>query len=130
MFGCVYGRLPYRSLLFEWRYEEKESLQLAPVVAYPQESGYTRITEYKKLPIQIGKGTSYAVEYPLSYRERKEHEPYYPLLIKKSQERYEKYRVLANAVHKFVCCGRLGDFKYYNMDQALERALIVLQEMT
>lgn len=52
LFDCAYGRLPYRSLRFEWRYEETVSFQNAPVVAYPQEAGYTRITEYKKLPVQ------------------------------------------------------------------------------
>lgn len=51
LFDGVYGSLPYRSLRFEWRFEDKDSLQDAPVVAYPQEKGYTRITEYKKLPV-------------------------------------------------------------------------------
>lgn len=125
LFGCVYGKLPYRSLRFEWRYEEKESLQPAPVVAYPQEKGYTRITEYKKLPIQDKLGTSYAVEYPLPYKNGEQMEPYYPVLTESSQKQYESYRALADAVQGFVCCGRLGDFKYYNMDQALENALMI-----
>ena len=127
LFGCVYGKLPYRSLRFEWRYEEKESLQPAPVVAYPQEEGYTRITEYKKLPIQNKLGTSYAVEYPLLYRNEEAMEPYYPVLTENSQKQYESYRALADTVQGLVCCGRLGDFKYYNMDQALEQAITVCQ---
>lgn len=123
LFGRVYGALPYRSLRFAWRYEEKDSLQNAPVVAYPQETGYTRITEYKKLPVQEGHGTSYALEYPLPYQEGQSAEPYYPVLTQESQQQYEKYRKLADAVPGLICCGRLADFKYYNMDQALERAL-------
>jgi len=123
LFGCVYGRLPYRSLRFEWRYEEKDSLQEAPIVAYPQEPGYTRITEYKKLPVQHGRGTSYAVEYPLPYQQGKGQEPYYPVLTADSQARYERYRALAGQIPNLFCSGRLADFKYYNMDQALERAL-------
>ena len=123
LFGRVYGALPYRSLRFAWRYEEKDSLQNAPVVAYPQEAGYTRITEYKKLPLQEGHGTSYALEYPLPYQEGQSVEPYYPVLTQESQQQYEKYRKLADAVPGLICCGRLADFKYYNMDQALERAL-------
>lgn len=67
LFGCKYGKLPYRSLRFEWMYEDKESFQDMPVVAYPQAEGFTRITEYKKLPYQDVKGTTYAVEYPLPY---------------------------------------------------------------
>ncbi len=123
LFGGVYGRLPYRSLRFEWKYEDKESLQDAPVVAYPQEAGYTRITEYKKLPVQTGTGTSYALEYPLTYQEGTQQEPYYPVLTEQSQQQYEQYRRAAEAVPNLICCGRLADFKYYNMDQALEQAL-------
>ena len=121
LFGGIYGRLPYRSLRFEWKYEEKDSLQNAPVVAYPQEAG--RITEYKKLPVQTGTGTSYALEYPLTYQEGTQQEPYYPVLTEQSQQQYEQYRRAAEAVPNLICCGRLADFKYYNMDQALEQAL-------
>ena len=123
LFGGIYGRLPYRSLRFEWKYEDKESLQDAPVVAYPQEAGYTRITEYKKLPVQTGTGTSYALEYPLTYQEGTQQEPYYPVLTEQSKQQYEQYRRAAEAVPNLICCGRLADFKYYNMDQALEQAL-------
>lgn len=125
LFGGIYGQLPYRSLRFEWKYDQKNSLQDAPVVAYPQEKGYTRITEYKKLPVQPGVGTSYAVEYPLTYQEGMRQEPYYPVLTERSQQQYEKYKKLADEIPNLICCGRLADFKYYNMDQALERAISV-----
>lgn len=125
LFGCAYGRLPYRSLRFEWKYSEVDSLQDAPVVAYPQVDGYTRITEYKKLPVQDKPGTSYAVEYPLPYREGEKMEPYYPVLTEESQAQFAKYKALADRIPNLICCGRLADFKYYNMDQALERALQV-----
>lgn len=125
LFGCVFGRLPYRSLRFEWKYTERDSVQLAPVVAYPQEKDYTRITEYKKLPIQNGPGSSYAVEYPLPYQEGAYMEPYYPVLTEASQKQYAQYRELADQIPNLVCCGRLADFKYYNMDQALKQALLL-----
>lgn len=128
LFGCVYGRLPYRSLRFEWKYEEKDRLQDAPVVAYPQEAGYTRITEYKNLPVQDKPGTSYALEYPLPYREGEKMEPYYPVLTEESQVQFAKYQALAEQIPNLICCGRLADFKYYNMDQALERALTVCKD--
>lgn len=123
LFGCVYGRLPYRSLRFEWKHTERDSVQSAPVVAYPQEAGYTRITEYKKLPVQDGPGSSYAVEYPLPYKDGEALEPYYPVLTSQSQKQYDKYKALADQLPNLLCCGRLADFKYYNMDQALEKAL-------
>lgn len=125
LFGCRYGRLPYRSLRFEWKYTHKDSFQPAPVVAYPQEAGFTRITEYKKLPIQDRRGSSYAVEYPIPYREGEASEPYYPVLTENSQRLYVRYRKMAEQIPNLIWCGRLADFKYYNMDQALERALLV-----
>jgi len=129
LFGGIYGRLPYRSLRFEWKYENKDSLQNAPVVAYPQEEGYTRITEYKKIPMQNKSGTSYAVEYPLPYKEGEKMEPYYPVLTEESQQQYEQYKEMADRIENLICCGRLADFKYYNMDQALNRALDVVKRL-
>ncbi|WP_457944669.1 UDP-galactopyranose mutase [Caproiciproducens sp. LBM24188] len=123
LFDCVVGPLPYRSLHFEWMHEDIESKQKAPVVAYPQAEGYTRITEYKKLPVQKVRGTTYAVEYPLPYHSGSQSEPYYPVLTEESKRQYASYKKLANKVDNLYYCGRLADFKYYNMDQALERAL-------
>ena len=123
LFGLSEGKLPYRSLRFEWKYENIDSKQDAPVVAYPQAEGFTRITEYKKLPVQNVKGTTYAVEYPLTYNENGKMEPYYPVLTENSQNIYKKYLEKAKVVNNLYCAGRLADFKYYNMDQALERAL-------
>ena len=123
LFGLEYGKLPYRSLRFEWKYEDIESKQDAPVVAYPQADGFTRITEYKKLPVQNVKGTTYAVEYPLTYSENEKMEPYYPVLTEDSQLMYARYAAKAKQIKGLYCAGRLADFKYYNMDQALERAL-------
>lgn len=129
LFGGVYGQLPYRSVSFEWRYEEKDSLQDAPVVAYPKEPGFTRITEYKKLPVQDKPGTSYAVETSLPYKEGEKMEPYYPVLTEASQKQYTQYKALADRIPNLICCGRLADFKYYNMDQALDRALGICEAM-
>lgn len=125
LFGCVHGRLPYRSLRFVWKYEDKDSIQDAPVVAYPKEAGFTRITEFKQLPVQNVCGTTYALEYPLPYKEGDKMEPYYPVLTEASQAQYAKYKAMADQIPNLICCGRLADFKYYNMDQALDRALSV-----
>lgn len=129
LFGCRYGKLPYRSLRFEWKYEEVESFQNMPVVAYPQADGYTRITEYKKLPYQDVAGTTYAVEYPLPYKQGESNEPYYPVLTDDSKTLYEKYKWLAEKTDNLICCGRLADFKYYNMDLAIDRALSVADQL-
>lgn len=129
LFGNCYGKLPYRSLRFEWKYEDIESKQNAPVVAYPQAEGFTRITEYKKLPVQDVKGTTYAVEYSLLYDDKEKMEPYYPVLTEGSQKKYGKYLKKASNIKNLFLAGRLADFKYYNMDQALERALDICKEL-
>lgn len=67
------------------------------------------------------------MEYPLPYREGEKMEPYYPVLTAESQEQYAKYATLAQQIPNLIPCGRLADFKYYNMDQALERALNVCE---
>lgn len=124
LFGWKYGELPYRSLRFEWKTEEKASFQPAPVVAYPQAEGFTRITEYTKLPIQkVGDLTAYAIEYSLPYEPGKKAEPYYPIPNDENMNLYEKYRLLATRFKNLYLCGRLANYKYYNMDQALENAL-------
>lgn len=127
LFGHRYGRLPYRSLRFEWKHDDIESFQDMPVVAYPQADGYTRITEYKKLPYQNVKGTTYAVEFPLPYKRGEDNEPYYPVLTDESKMLFERYRDMVADIKGLICCGRLADFKYYNMDQAIERALTVVE---
>lgn len=125
LFGLSEGPLPYRSLRFEWKFEEKDSFQPYPVVAYPQANGFTRIVEFKKLPVQDVPGTTYEVEYPISYLPGQGAEPYYPLLTEASQLQYSRYAEKVARVKHLYCCGRLADFKYYNMDQALEKALQV-----
>ena len=124
LFKNKYGKLPYRSLEFKWVTEEKKSFQQAPVVAYPQEKDFTRITEYTKLPVQnVGEKTTYAIEYSIPYKNNKRNEPYYPVLTEESANIYQQYKEEATKYKKMILSGRLADFKYYNMDQALERAL-------
>ena len=125
LFNYRFGKLPYRSLRFEWHYENIESKQQLPVVAYPQAEGFTRIVEYSKLPVQKGKGTTYEIEYSFQADDYSEQEPYYPVLTKYSQYKYELYKSLAGKVKNLYLCGRLAEFKYYNMDQALQHALEV-----
>ena len=81
------------------------------------------------MPIQNVKGTTYAIEYPLQYESDKKQEPYYPLLTEESQLLAEKYKARAKKIQNFYFCGRLADFKYYNMDQALDQALNVCKEI-
>ena len=128
LFGMDAGILPYRSLVFKWVYEINSDKQPAAVVAYPQEK-FTRITEYKKLPIQDCVGTSYAIEYPASYNLSTGQEPYYPVLTEESKDLSDLYKQRANNIRNFYFCGRLADFEYYNIDQTLKRALEVCKQL-
>ena len=129
LFGSCYGELPYRSLRFEWKHEDIDSFQDMPVVAYPQAPDFVRIIEYKKLPVQDVNGTTYEVEYSLPYKNGEKNEPYYPLLTETSQQQYDRYKRLAENVNNLYICGRLGDFKYYNMDQTLEKSLKIANDI-
>ncbi len=124
LFGKKYGALPYRSLRFEWQTEKGDHVLDAPLVAYPEAEGYTRITEYSHFPqMERHDKTSLAYEYPLPYKEGVEAEPYYPILTQESMELHERYMKELDNIPNLICCGRLADFKYYNMDQALEGTL-------
>ena len=54
-------------------------------------------------------------------------EPFYPMLTEESKRQYEKYRHMADEIPSLYCCGRLADFKYYNMDEAIDRALHIAE---
>lgn len=129
LFHCDIGELPYRSLRFKWVHEDIDSFQDMPVVAYPQAADYTRITEYKKLPIQQVSGTTYAVEYPLPYKTGQKQEPYYPVPSEESNILYRKYRERTNTIQNLICGGRLADYQYYNIDQAISRALGIASDL-
>lgn len=128
LFGCRYGRLQYRSLRFEYETLAMESYQEACGVAHPKAEGFTRITEYTKLPVQTGLGrTVIAREYPVPYGE--EAEPYYPILTEETQRLAARYRALAEQVHGLYLCGRLAEFRYYNMDEAVWAAAQLAREL-
>lgn len=128
LFRYRFGILPYRSLFFVYKSVRLESYQNVAIVAYPKAEGYTRITEYTKMPYQDGLGwTTIAFEYPVNYDKnaKKGNEPYYPVLTKESQRVYKKYKEFADQFKNLTLIGRLAEFKYYNMDQVILRAIEV-----
>lgn len=130
LFNLKYKRLPYRSLYFDLKTLDIESYQETSGVAYPMAEGYTRITEYTKIPIQNVKGkTTIAVEYPVFYGSENGKEAYYPILTEDSQRIYKKYKEEVEKYSKLFLCGRLADFKYYNMDDVIIRAFDVFKNL-
>jgi UDP-galactopyranose mutase len=119
-FNYRYGKLPYRSLEFKHETHDTEKFQEAPVVNYPNEQAYTRITEFKCLTGQEHKKTSIVYEYPQA-----EGDPYYPIPRPENAELYNKYKALADSRPDVHFVGRLATYKYYNMDQIVAQALTV-----
>lgn len=128
LFGKKLGELPYRSLNIEYRYEQHEKGFALPcqVISYPQADGYTRDTEYKQINY-IGVDTPYTViarEFPLPYAKNSKigNIPYYPIINQPNLELFSRYKVLAEKYQNLFLCGRLADYKYYNMDLIIENA--------
>ena len=92
--------------------------QSAPVVNYPNDQLYTRITEFKYLTGQEHAKTSVVYEFP-----KAEGDPYYPVPRKENADLYAQYKSLADATHDVHFVGRLATYKYYNMDQIVAQAL-------
>lgn len=120
-FDYCYGRLPYRSLKFVHETIDQEIFQPVAVVNYPSEDvEYTRITEYKYLTGQKHAKSSLTWEYPSA-----QGDPFYPIPRAENQALYKKYEALANNLPDVTFLGRLGSYRYYNMDQIVGQALAV-----
>ncbi len=127
-FDYCFGRLPYRSLEFEFRTFDKEWFQEAAQVNYPNDFDYTRITEFKHFSKQELPITSVAYEYPKAYINGV-NEPYYPIQRKENDELYNKYKAIADRLdEKVLFLGRLAEYKYYNMDQIVGVALMTFEK--
>ncbi len=117
-FEYRFGKLPYRSLEFKFETRGVAIAQEAPVINYPNENAYTRVTEFKYLTGQQHPQTTLVYEYP-----KAEGDPYYPIPRAENQTLYRKYQALADQTDGVHFLGRLGTYKYYNMDQCVAQAL-------
>jgi UDP-galactopyranose mutase len=124
-FDFKFGKLPYRSLEFKHETLNVEKFLAAPVVNYPNEHLYTRITEFKALTGQQHPKTSVVYEYP-----KAEGDPYYPIPRLENAELYNKYKKLADQTPNVHFVGRLATYKYYNMDQVVAQALTLYKKLT
>jgi len=124
-FDYRYGKLPYRSLEFKHETINAPVHQPAPVINYPNEHLYTRVTEFKYLTGQEHSKTSIVYEYP-----RAEGDPYYPVPRPENAEIYKQYKALADATPGVHFVGRLATYKYYNMDQVVAQALTLYNQLS
>lgn len=125
LFGCRFGRLPYRSLRFDFEHLDQPDFQDGhSVVNYTVSEDFTRITEFQYLTGQQGcDGTTIVREYPFAYTGAQGEIPYYAILNAENEALYEKYRALTAHLDHFYLLGRLAEYKYYNMDAMARKAL-------
>ncbi|HEY0858714.1 MAG TPA: UDP-galactopyranose mutase [Albitalea sp.] len=123
-FNFKYGRLPYRSLRFEHVNLPKERFQQVGTVNYPNDYGYTRITEFKHLTGQSHASTSLVYEYPCA-----EGDPYYPVPRPENAALYRRYEEDAETLENVTFVGRLASYKYYNMDQVVGQSLAAFKRL-
>lgn len=127
LFEYKFGELPYRSLDLEFETLKTEYFQEIATVNYPNDNDFTRITEFKHIhPINTSR-TVILKEYPKKCVVGKDI-PYYPIFTKGNQEKYNKYKELTKGFENLILIGRLAEFRYYDMDDILKRAMELFKE--
>ncbi len=131
LFALKYGELPYRSLDIQYQWFDKEQVYPEKIISFPQAEGYTRKTEYKFMMYDNSatKGSIIATEYPTAYIKGGKLAPFYPVITDETKSRYECYRKEAESYGNIFLCGRLADFKYYNMDDCILHAFEVFDDI-
>ena len=120
------GQLEYRSLRFETEVLDEADHQGVAVMNYNErEVPYTRVIEHKHFEFGTQPKTVVTREYPADWKPGDE--PYYPINDERNTALYEQYRELADREGKVVFAGRLGGYKYYDMDKAIAAAFEVVK---
>lgn len=121
-----YGLLPYRTLELKFEQYNCDNYQPNSVVNYPNDEDFTRITEFKYLTRQeVKDNTTILKEFSAQYdiNNEKFADPYYPITNDENLELYNKYKKDLESFNNIILCGRLAEYKYYNMDAVIGRAL-------
>ncbi|MCR5639077.1 MAG: UDP-galactopyranose mutase [Lachnospiraceae bacterium] len=130
-YGYKYGRLKYRSLKFKFETYRMEEYQEAPVVNYPNDYDYTRITEFKKMTWQKSDVTTIVKEFPCDYDpdDPEADEPYYPFPTKEWKDKFALYKADMDKEKRVHFIGRLAQYRYYNMDAVVRTAIDLAKEV-
>jgi UDP-galactopyranose mutase len=123
-FDYKFGKLPYRSLKFIFEDYEKEFYQDYSQINYPNDFEYTRIVEIKHATHQKCPNTTIVKEFPSSTGD-----PFYPIPSRETKELYLKYKDEAEKLDDVYFIGRLAQYKYINMDQAVKSALDLFEKL-
>ncbi len=126
-YGYQLGALEYRTVRFETEVLDCENYQGNAVVNYTErEVPYTRIIEHKHF--EFGKQPKTVISREYSSEWKPGIEPYYPINNEENNSLFAKYRELADKEEKIIFGGRLGNYKYYDMDKVIEAALELVKE--
>ena len=126
-FDYIYGKLGYRSLRFENEVLDEPNHQGVAVVNYTErEIPYTRIIEHKHFAYGTQPKTIITKEYPVDWEEGME--PYYPINDEENNALYARYVERAEKEPNVIFGGRLGMYKYYDMDKCIEAALALCEK--
>ena len=124
-YNYCYGELEYRSVRFETEVLNTENYQGNAVVNYTEyEVPYTRVIEHKHFEYGTQPKTVISREYSDKWDKTKE--PYYPINNEKNNQLYEQYKKLATKDNNVIFGGRLGQYKYFDMDKVIENALEIV----
>lgn len=133
-FKYKFGKLPWRSLDIKIENINQEYIQEYPVINFPDDKVKTRITDMKRLNCQNlnSSSTIKITEIPGEYVETSEiyNERYYPYPRKQEQNIYLKYKTLADQYKNVYFIGRLGEYKYYNMENTIQKTLELIDSLT
>ena len=125
LFDYSDGELPYRSLQFDFQTLDTPEFQPNTTVNYPNEHAYTRITEFKHILKQGSDQTVIVKEYSQDYdrHDPTKNVPYYPIFNQDNQQKFDQYKKRLAYFKNIISAGRLADYKYYNMDDAVGNVL-------
>ena len=127
-FDYAHGELPYRSLDFRFETLDQAQFQSVGTVNYPNDYSFTRITEQKHLTGQVSNKTTIIKEFPQTYIPGR-NDPYYPIPRSENRDRLSCYlKEIKKLNGRVLFAGRLAEYKYYNMDQAVTRALGIFEK--
>lgn len=129
LFDCRFGRLPYRTLRFDFEHYDQSDYQGHSVVNYTVSEDYTRITEFKYLTGQKADSTTIVKEYPFAYTGAEGEIPYYAIMNEENNALYQKYADLAAQIPDFHLLGRLAEYKYYNIDAMAAKAIALARSL-
>lgn len=130
-FLCEYelGELPYRSLEFQHRLINTAYIQPVAQLNYTINQPWTRITEFKHMTGQEAPHTQVAIEYSVPHVPG-QNAPYYPIPLDENRHLHERYTgLISKRFPEITLAGRLADYRYYNMDQAVARGMSVATDL-